>query len=281
MLLSKYYSESARQVDEIFFKIDRMCNDNPKELICVLIDEVESIASSRHFSVKSGEPQDSLRATNALLTGLDRMKANPNVIFFFTSNMYETLDSAFLDRCGLKRFIGPPCAVSQYEILRVRIQKLTNRGIIKLANLEEALPSHDEAVLASHAGHKCYPGSKLLDIVKLIRSGYTHSNSGKEISGRSLTQLPEQAILKYLRSDNCDLNMALSFISKLVSFDQDQHKLSMQCSNVSSETKSEKKRKFRLVLEDEYDFELVKGLKAAIHSQYSRSNFKLQIEEYE
>jgi len=40
-----------------------------------------------------GEAQDSLRATNALLTGLDRAKKYSNIIFLCTSNMYDCLDA--------------------------------------------------------------------------------------------------------------------------------------------------------------------------------------------
>jgi SpoVK/Ycf46/Vps4 family AAA+-type ATPase len=39
-LLSKYFSESAKQVDEIFTKLARMCEENKDEFFCVIIDEV-------------------------------------------------------------------------------------------------------------------------------------------------------------------------------------------------------------------------------------------------
>ena len=40
-----------------------------------------------------GEAQDSLRATNSLLTGLDRAGKHPNIIFLCTTNMLDSLDS--------------------------------------------------------------------------------------------------------------------------------------------------------------------------------------------
>jgi SpoVK/Ycf46/Vps4 family AAA+-type ATPase len=46
------------------------------------------------------------------------MQKYPNVIFLCTSNLFDALDSAFLDRCGLKCAIDPPSEKSQYEILR-------------------------------------------------------------------------------------------------------------------------------------------------------------------
>jgi SpoVK/Ycf46/Vps4 family AAA+-type ATPase len=202
-LLSKFFSESARQIDDIFTKIARMCQDDPNQFICVLIDEVESIAISRESSLRNGESQDSLRATNALLTGLDRTRSYSNVTFLCTSNMYDALDSAFLDRCGLKRVISRPSFTSQYEILRSRLQKLISRGVITST---ETLPYYDDAVLQSNWTEEL-PGGRLYEIVKFIIGRNNQPNIGSEISGRSLTQLPEQAILNYLREDVCTLEM--------------------------------------------------------------------------
>ncbi|RKF81919.1 Pachytene checkpoint protein 2-like protein [Golovinomyces cichoracearum] len=246
-LFSKYYSESARQVDEIFTKISRMCQDNLEEFICVFFDEVESIASSREFSTRSGESQDSLRATNALLTGLDRTKINPNIIFLCTSNMYEALDSAFLDRCGLKLSIKPPSIKCQYEILRSRIQNLMRRGVIETTQAADFIPNYDDAILASAAGHLKDPSCKLLEIVHLIRSGNSCAKSERMISGRSLTQLPEQAILRFLRSDRCDLNLALSLLRRFTLIEQQQKRKDMEMTEHIIETNEGKKRKIILL----------------------------------
>lgn len=195
-----------------------MCQENPERFICVLIDEVESIASSRQAVMKRSESQDSLRATNALLTGLDRTKTYPNLIFLCTSNMLESLDSAFVDRCGLKRSVDAPSLASQYEILRSRTQKLIVRGVIRSM---EVLPSYIDADCESNASEE-RAGSRLLAVVKLIRSGNLHAQPGKEISGRSLTQLPEQAILRYLREEECDVDLALKFFERFVLAEQSQ-----------------------------------------------------------
>jgi len=128
-LLSKYYSQSAKQIDEIFTSIEKICEEHTDQFVCVLIDEVESIANTRESSMH-GEALDSLRATNALLTGLDRAKRFSNVIFLCTSNMIDCLDDAFLDRCGLKMAVDPPPASIQYEILRGKIQNLIKDQVI-------------------------------------------------------------------------------------------------------------------------------------------------------
>jgi len=213
-LLSKYYSESAKQVDNIFTTITRMCQDDPERFICVLIDEVESIAYSREHSTSNGEAQDSLRATNSLLTGLDRAKGLANVIFLCTSNMVGSLDTAFLDRCGLRIAINPPSNASQYTIIRGRVQKLIDQGHI---TSEKSLPLYDEADIEYRAdgdGPGAKIGAKILAILELINSGNAQSSRG--ISGRSLTQLPELAILRYLRGEDCDIDRALEFIKRFV-----------------------------------------------------------------
>lgn len=97
-LLSKYFSESAKMVDEIFRSLARLCATKSECFYFVLIDEVESIAMSREGNQQRGEPQDSLRATNALLTGFDRLKSFPNVLVLCTSNMISSIDAAFLSR---------------------------------------------------------------------------------------------------------------------------------------------------------------------------------------
>ena len=209
-LLSKFYSQSAKHIDEIFTTIGETCEEDPEQFICVLIDEVESIANSRESSMH-GEVQDSLRATNALLTGLDSTKKYSNAIFLCTSNMPGCLDPAFLDRCGLKFEVSPPTPAVQYEILRSRIQLLIDDGHIIS---EISLPSYRDAELEFDTD-KRLPGSKLLGIVELINS-VNSATSEKRISGRTLNQLPGKAVLRYLEDDECDLEMAFKFMEKSI-----------------------------------------------------------------
>ena len=215
-MLSKYYSESAKQVDKIFTTLQQMCEEDSEEFICVLIDEVETIAISRQTSAH-GESQESLRATNAFLTGLDRTKRYPNIVFLCTSNMVNLLDVAFLDRCGLKVEVGLPSLASQYAILRGRIQKLITRGIIFS---KAALPLYRDASIEQKLDSQL-PGSKILHILQLIKLNQTRSEAyDGALSGRSLTQLPEQVLLRYLRGEDCDLKLALALIEQYVNTGQ-------------------------------------------------------------
>jgi SpoVK/Ycf46/Vps4 family AAA+-type ATPase len=91
---------------------------------------VNQQAGSRHKGIADGESQDSLRATNALITGFDRVKRCPNIVFLCTSNMVEYLDRAFVDRCSVQIEFTQPSKECQYKILRTCILSLIARKII-------------------------------------------------------------------------------------------------------------------------------------------------------
>ncbi|KAG8240245.1 hypothetical protein J437_LFUL004705 [Ladona fulva] len=72
-LFSKWFSESGKLVMKMFEKIRELIEDK-EALVCVLLDEVESLAHARSASLSSSEPSDSLRVVNAVLTQIDQMK---------------------------------------------------------------------------------------------------------------------------------------------------------------------------------------------------------------
>lgn len=57
----------------MFEKIHDLVED-PSCLVFLLIDEVESLAQCRQSAEAGNEPTDSIRAVNALLTQIDRIK---------------------------------------------------------------------------------------------------------------------------------------------------------------------------------------------------------------
>ncbi|KAI9640790.1 hypothetical protein NHQ30_010630 [Ciborinia camelliae] len=218
-LLSKYYSESATQVDDLLTKVKIMCQNDPRRIIIVLIDEVESIAVSRHSGVMHGEAQDSLRATNALLTGFDRVRACPNVVFLSTSNMIDCLDDAFVDRCAIQIPFQPPSEESQYKILKGSVLELVRRRIIiadvsTLIDYTQLIQSWQEATLYSELQNDA-PTGKLLNIIRQLNSPTAKGKVG--VSGRFLTQVPEQALMKCARPNKTlSLDVALDCIKKFV-----------------------------------------------------------------
>lgn len=102
----------------------RVLLDNPKTLVCILIDEVESLAHARKSSVNGTEPSDSIRAVNALLTQLDQIKRYPNVLILTTSNVTEAIDIAFVDRADIKKYIGHPNERAIYKIYSSCLKEL-------------------------------------------------------------------------------------------------------------------------------------------------------------
>lgn len=107
---------------KLFTSIKEVAED-PKSLVIVLIDEVESIAYARD-SVSSNEPSDSLRVVNAVLTQLDQLRNYSNVLVLTTSNLSESIDLAFVDRADLKQYVGFPSVVAIFHIFKSAIDEL-------------------------------------------------------------------------------------------------------------------------------------------------------------
>jgi len=106
---SEFLGESQRAVGRLF-------NDTLPELaghglpLVVLIDEAETLAITRSQASFDTNPVDVHRATDAVLTGVDRVAAeHPNVLLVATTNDARALDSAFLSRVDLhETFRLPP-----------------------------------------------------------------------------------------------------------------------------------------------------------------------------
>ena len=60
-MFSEYYGESGKVVDKVFAVIESMLGEDENTFICVLVDDIESLAVKREFSTSSNEPHDSLR----------------------------------------------------------------------------------------------------------------------------------------------------------------------------------------------------------------------------
>ncbi|XP_047040273.1 pachytene checkpoint protein 2 homolog [Helicoverpa zea] len=128
-LVSKWFAESGKSVSRLLEQLREMMED-PRMLVCVLVDEVESLAYTRQASLSGVEPSDSIRAVNALLTQLDRLRHRPNALVLTTSNVTDAIDVAFVDRADIKRLIGPPSASAAYAILRSCCCELMTRGLV-------------------------------------------------------------------------------------------------------------------------------------------------------
>lgn len=77
----------------MFDEIETMLEEEEDTFFCVFIDEIETLASRRDRSLSGNEPFDAIRAVNAVLTGLDKLRRHSNVVVISTSNLVTALVS--------------------------------------------------------------------------------------------------------------------------------------------------------------------------------------------
>ncbi|KAL1304626.1 hypothetical protein AAFC00_003591 [Neodothiora populina] len=229
-LLSKYYSESGRLVTEVFDQISSLARDTGcTTLIFVLIDEVESIAGSREQLSASGECHDSIRVTNQLLTALDRIRTQPNVVVFCTSNLKSAIDPAFSDRVDFDVCVPSPCESAIYEIFRSTLNQLIRAGIVipSLWQIDSMWQVNGIGSLYSKedaAAHGMIPDwDSVIETMDQpdhpVQMLAALAQKCKGISGRKLKKLPLLSITKYTWGDNCPLDDALAAMKRAVEMD--------------------------------------------------------------
>ncbi|XP_017874380.1 PREDICTED: pachytene checkpoint protein 2 homolog [Drosophila arizonae] len=143
-LFSKWFSESGKLVARLFGKIGELVADK-NNLVCVLIDEVESLAYQRS-AMSSNEPRDAMRVVNAVLTQLDDIKACSNVLILATSNLAHSIDLAFLDRADIRQYIGLPAISAIVSIYKSMLTELMVRGIVQTEPLEKGQEDSEDLI---------------------------------------------------------------------------------------------------------------------------------------
>ncbi|XP_026667957.1 pachytene checkpoint protein 2 homolog isoform X4 [Ceratina calcarata] len=190
-LFSKWFSESGKLVMKLFNEIKRLL-ENPQALVCILVDEVESLAHTRKSCSNGAEPSDAIRVVNALLTQLDQIKRYPNVLLLTTSNLSEAIDLAFIDRADIKQYIGPPTHQAIYKIYAsclkelMRVKLMEPEEIYELAYLKKM--NYEETPQTKNS-------LKLMDLCE----------ESQGFSGRILKKIPFLAHAFYLRTKKCTL----------------------------------------------------------------------------
>ncbi|KAJ0180905.1 hypothetical protein K1T71_002990 [Dendrolimus kikuchii] len=184
-LFSKWFAESGKLVARLFEHITEIVEDR-QLLLCVLIDEVESLAHARRSALAGVEPSDSIRAVNALLTQLDRLRFYPNTLVLTTSNVTGAIDLAFIDRADIKQHIGLPSDRAAYEILRSCCEELKDRGLLLAGGALFALPLLESWSFAKSASS--HDSLKLWEVAQKAAAGGA--------SGRALRRLPLRAMAR-------------------------------------------------------------------------------------
>lgn len=98
---SEMLGESQRSVSRLFREtLPELAARRPHTL--VLVDEVEALAVRRQAASFDTNPVDVHRATDAVLSGLDVLRAQrPGTLLVVTTNFAEAVDDAFLSRADL------------------------------------------------------------------------------------------------------------------------------------------------------------------------------------
>ncbi|KAI6184313.1 putative pachytene checkpoint protein 2 [Aphelenchoides bicaudatus] len=122
------FVESGKFVQKLFEQIVDLAS-NRNWQVFVLIDEVESLVMER-TACHGSDPSDSVRAVNAVLTQIDKIRRYPNIFIFTTSNITGALDQAFLDRADISRHIGHPSPLAAAKILHKCVLELNRIGAI-------------------------------------------------------------------------------------------------------------------------------------------------------
>jgi len=210
-LFSKWFSESGKLVMKLFEHILELVEEEDS-LVCILIDEVESLSAARKSAASGNEPSDAIRVVNALLTQIDRLRTRDNVLMYVifdtpyltlnssysthtithsltTSNITEAIDVAFVDRADIKQYIGLPSHRARFMILRSCVMELARVGLVILPHdttsslVMDYYKRHDDTKSTNTSG------SELLSQVAERCQG---------LSGRALRKLPLQAHSSYL-----------------------------------------------------------------------------------
>ncbi|CAI2323929.1 unnamed protein product [Caenorhabditis sp. 36 PRJEB53466] len=195
-LFSKWFSESGKLVQKMFDQIDELAEDD-KNMVFVLIDEVESLGMCRESSSSRSEPADAIRAVNALLTQIDRIRRRDNVLILCTSNLENTLDRALVDRADIVRNVGEPSVFALYAMLKACILELIRIGIVE----DEPLPQD------------------IMDIDGIPNEStnqlYRIAEEARGLSGRAISMLPTLVYSKSLE-DNISLASCLTLFWEAV-----------------------------------------------------------------
>jgi len=191
-LFSKWFSESGKLVQKMFKEIKSVLDDT-SALVCVLIDEVESLTAPRKSSMSGAEPSDAVRVVNALLTQIDSIKHLPNVLIFTTSNITGAIDLAFVDRADIKQYVGLPSQSAIYQIYYSCVQELITKKIIQVG---------DFSLLSLRSLQVCGFCESPSTSVSLALWKVAEGSAG--LSGRTLRKIPFHALALFCEVTNPD-----------------------------------------------------------------------------
>lgn len=165
---SERLGASAKAVRHAFEMITFSAERRPT---IVLADEIEAITYSR-ARISSSDPTDVIRAGDELLRQMDSLRGNPNFLLIATTNVYDLLDEAIVDRADyVVHYVNPDVRTGR-AILFQAARRARQVGIFA----EEAELRRAAEGLCNN-GSDCRPSGRLLS--KLVLLSYTHGNTAR------------------------------------------------------------------------------------------------------
>ena len=140
-IFSRWFGESSKNISSVFDDIENILESQKDNLafVCLLIDEVETIAGCRNQLMNNSESNESVRVVNSLLTHLDKLKKFDNFFILATSNYLDNLDSAFVDRADMVFHIPNPSISAVENILVSSLSYLSHINILNTPHTETLL----------------------------------------------------------------------------------------------------------------------------------------------
>ncbi len=144
-----------------------------------------------------------MRATNQLLTALDRLRHLPNVIVLCTSNLISAIDQAFLDRVDIKQLVPSPSPAAIYNILRSCLNELIRSNLVNATTTTAQTATETWTLLSStpELPTLSHVQIHLMDLSQSHTPGYRvwalAAQKCAGFSGRTLRRLPILGLAMY------------------------------------------------------------------------------------
>jgi transitional endoplasmic reticulum ATPase len=183
-LLDRYVGESEKAVREVF---ERARQAAPA---IVFFDEIDAIATSRDAA--AGDSGVSERVVSQLLTELDRLSENPNLVVLAATNRKDALDAALLRPGRLESHLEVPAPdeAARQAIFEVHTAGKPLAEDVDLAALAERTTDHtgadiaavcrDAAMLAIESVADRYDGTEANDHAGEVRLTAAHFETALE-----------------------------------------------------------------------------------------------------
>jgi SpoVK/Ycf46/Vps4 family AAA+-type ATPase len=170
---------------------------------------------------------------------MDKLRTRSNVLFICTSNLRSSLDTAFIDRCGIKQDVGSPSTACAYEIFQTMINELIKNSLVLYDGADQHTHGSSSSSSSSSfvgindfdttmsnapeiEGQSYIPSlshttlhlSHLPDCAP--RKLYKLAQQAEGLSGRTLRRLPILALTKYTDDEPCTIQDLLTALKQVI-----------------------------------------------------------------